>query len=285
MLTSEATLVYGLTVRSSALFFAADAWKRLKVQFPFFNLIFLRRREGRLITTGAMGAGPVTQVPNEVWKEVRYWLVQEEIADSEEKHLRPLLCTAPSCYAAVKAKPRISWKDFRQLDECAEIDAKAFDWMEENVSIWKDSKLPVLKTLTGSFGLALPLNDPVLIDPESWNDPDTLALIAAPSKLEHGGFRSPFVTSYCGYDAAPSEQTLVQVSFELPPDINSRFSHFIRLFNLQVIDSNINKISSKGGGGTKPPISSTNGKSSGVKNEVTKRIVPSWSLYVTGFET
>ena len=141
-----------------------------------------------------------------------------------------------------------------------------------------------MRSLTKKFGLALPLEDPILVNIEDYSDTDALALIAAPSSLEQGGFNSPVVTSY-GYDEDPSQRTLVQVSFELPSNIDSRFSRFIRLFNLEVVDSNINKISSKGRGRRRNRGTSSSGCKNGVKNEVTKRIVPSWSLYVTGFET
>ncbi|GAA5914606.1 uncharacterized protein JCM6883_004437 [Sporobolomyces salmoneus] len=87
MCTANATLVYGLTVRSASLVFAADAWTRLQHSFRFFDLVFLRRRKGGLVSSMDMGDGPVTMVPNEVWEEIQRWLVKEEIADSEDSLL------------------------------------------------------------------------------------------------------------------------------------------------------------------------------------------------------
>ncbi|GAA5838246.1 hypothetical protein JCM3766R1_001876 [Sporobolomyces carnicolor] len=80
MSSAEATLVYGLTVRAIHLFFAAEAWTRLEPTFRFFDLVSLRRRNGGLATRDEAGSGrAVSRIPNEVWDEIRYLLVQEEI--------------------------------------------------------------------------------------------------------------------------------------------------------------------------------------------------------------
>ena len=98
MCNAEATLVYGLTVRAVDLLFAAHAWTRLEPTFRFFDLVFLRRPNGGLVTRDRGGGGGergISRVPNEVWEEIRYYLVQEEIEISQDTLLGFVPCARP----------------------------------------------------------------------------------------------------------------------------------------------------------------------------------------------
>lgn len=125
MCSAEGTLVYGLTVRSADLVFAADAWTRLQHSFLFFDLVFLRRRNGGLTTKRGVTDGPVTKLPNEVWEEIRSWVIKEEIADSEDNLLGALLCDVPTCQVRPPPPELMSWervqkRPFNECDYCCD---------------------------------------------------------------------------------------------------------------------------------------------------------------------
>ncbi|GAA5988117.1 hypothetical protein JCM5350_003942 [Sporobolomyces pararoseus] len=283
MCLAKATLAYGLTVRSSSLVFAADAWTRLKNSFRFFQLVFLRRRSGGLVSSIRDGGGSVAKVPNEVWEEIRYWLVQEEIADAEDAFVRPLLCNEPGCSMNTLTSERILWSDFNGVQSCEECWQNYLELdTRTNFANWIGPTLPNVTTLLADFGLALPSRRPISTDPDKWNDPDALALIAAPSRLTRGDYGESFITARCGGDFAEDEETVINVSFSLPEDIDQRFTRLIRLFHLLPVSSSINRLSSNPeslASSEKNEIQ-TIGKTSGVKNNAVKRIKPHWKLWI-----
>jgi hypothetical protein len=132
--------------------------------------------------------------------------------------------------------------------------------------------------------LGLPLREPIRSQSELYSDTNALALIAAPSTLKKGTPETPLVDATCGGDNGPDEQTLVDVSFRLPRNINQRFTRFIRLFSFEVVSSSVNKIISIAPSSTavnEKKKKSSKVKTSGVRNDVTDEIKPSWKLYLT----
>ena len=89
MYTAKATLVYGLTVRTFDLAIAGKAWMRLRPVFRFIDLVSLRRRNRALVSRGRrVGDDPaIARIPNEVWDEIRYQLVQDQIKTSQGPYL------------------------------------------------------------------------------------------------------------------------------------------------------------------------------------------------------
>ncbi|GAA5955767.1 hypothetical protein JCM3765_001846 [Sporobolomyces pararoseus] len=280
MCRAKATLAYGLTVRSSSLVFAADAWTRLKHSFRFFQLVFLRRRLGGLVSTTRDGQGSVTKVPDEVWEEIRYWLVQEEIAQSENAFLQSTLCHSAACGTASAPCGRISWSNFTATD--CDLCWTTFDELTTSTfANWRGPTLSNVTLLLTDFGLALPSRGPISTDSDNWNDPDALALIAAPSKFSRGGFDTSVVTASCGGDVSVDEETVVNVSFSLPENIDQRFTHLIQLFNLEVVSSSVNRLSSDP---TDVALfvkkKTIGGKTNGINNITTKRARPYWKLWL-----
>ena len=144
MCNAEATLVYGLTARAVGLVFAADAWTRLEPTFRFFDLVFLRRRNGGLVTRDQEGGGEraISRVPNEVWEEVKYHLAREEIEISQDTLLGSLLCDNPVCECRPPAHQRYTMSDLSQRcgdGSCEDCLQSLDEWIRENVAFWDAS--------------------------------------------------------------------------------------------------------------------------------------------------
>ncbi|GAA5951062.1 hypothetical protein JCM3765_004670 [Sporobolomyces pararoseus] len=278
MCVAKATLVYGLTIRSSALFLAADAWTRLSPTFDFFDLIFLRRRAGNLVSRNKNGKGAVTKIPQEVWEEIKKWNVLEELEDSEDGFLSPLICEDSDCEVKPEAGSGVTWEDFSDEDNCELTAAALEQFVGDNIANWTPQTVSELKELLSSFGLALPAHQSILTA-EDWVDPSALALISAPTILRLGTSDVPLVEAFCNAGSGPDRHSIVGVSFQLPPDIDQRFKDFIRLSHLQVIDSEINQILPRLKKDKKERVSK-NPKSEGVRDRVAKSIKPGWKLYL-----
>ncbi|GAA5959396.1 hypothetical protein JCM3765_006591 [Sporobolomyces pararoseus] len=291
MCKAKAALVYGLTVRSSSLLFAADAWSRLKLSLPFFQLVYLRCRKGGLVTGGSIVAGPVTRVPDEAWEQVRLSLIQQELVDSQIKFLEPLLCNRTDCAIKATSRDEIRWELLKDIDGCEEcIQYGIGEFVRNSIANWYGSEgmqvLTVIKSLVSDFGLALPTYEPISIGPEWTDEPEALVLIGAPTTFETGSSENAEITAECGGDPAYDEPTIIEASFKLPRDIKTRFERLIKLFGLEVVNSLINKLSPRSASNTKE-MEKEKGKQkkqgkaqvSGVQNEVTKKIKPRWKLW------
>ncbi|GAA5851005.1 hypothetical protein JCM3766R1_007099 [Sporobolomyces carnicolor] len=144
MCNAEATLVYGLTVRAVDLLFAAHAWTRLEPTFRFFDLVFLRRRNGGLVTRDQGGGGEraMSRVPNEVWEEIRFHLAREETEISQDTVLGFLLCDNPKCESRPPAHRRYKYSDLWErcgdgsCDDCLQ---SLDEWIQNNVAYWDAS--------------------------------------------------------------------------------------------------------------------------------------------------
>ena len=133
MCQAKATLAYGLTIRATSLYFAVKGWPRLKPALRFFDLIFLRRRKGLL--SASIGSGAVTRVPNEVWEEIRSWLVLEEIADREDYLVSELFCDKPRCTSRPPNSERMSLSSFC-AGNCRDCKEEFDEWSTEEFYSW-----------------------------------------------------------------------------------------------------------------------------------------------------
>ncbi|GAA5828062.1 hypothetical protein JCM5353_003169 [Sporobolomyces roseus] len=286
MCQAQATLAYGLTVRAAPLYFAVKAWPRSEPVLHFFDLIFLRRCKGSL--TSSLSNNAITRVPDEVWEEIRSWLVLEEIADREDCLINQLFCDDPRCTSRPPLSKRANWVSFRS-GECSRCKEEIHEWTTEEFYSWSKDLLKGIRQLLAGFGLDHPLLRPVSIDPGNWDFSDSLALIAAPAQLrEHDSDRElqpAIVEAACRGDWGPDEQTVVDVSFALPRNVDQRFIRFIRFFNFDVISSSVNRLSSKSGHVKEDEESSEKkskkGKFSGVQSKGTNKIRPRWRLWMT----
>ncbi|GAA5987406.1 hypothetical protein JCM5350_002750 [Sporobolomyces pararoseus] len=257
MCLAQAALVYVLTVRSSSLLFAADAWSRLKFSLPFFQLIYLRRRKGGLATSGSQVFGPVTQVPDEIWEQIRLSLIQQELIDSETRFLEPLLCTSIDCGIKSSTRAGIRWELLKNKQRCDDCDVNGIGLFTRS-------------TIANWHGL------------EAWEETFTLealVLIGAPTTFETGSSETTEITASCGGHYAHDESTIIEASFKLPRGIKTRFERLIEMFGLKVVYSSINKLL--------PRRASTGRKEeaeqaqlSGVENRATNKIRPRWKLWM-----
>ena len=98
------------------------------------------------------------------------------------------------------------------------------------------------------------------------------------------------VEAECRGDWGPDEQTVIDVSFALPRNVDQRFIRFIRFFNLEVISSSVNRLSSKPRAVKEAEEDSEEtklkrGKFSGVQSKATNKIKPRWRLWMTCIST
>ncbi|GAA5877999.1 hypothetical protein JCM16303_002811 [Sporobolomyces ruberrimus] len=263
MCISKATVAYGLTVRAATLVFAADAWTRLAAPFSFFDLVFLRRRADTLRTSSGGGKDAVTRIPGEVWEEIRYWLVQEEIATSESVLLAPIFD------GNTDGLPELSWSTLDDKIVWDRHHERYLRWLDEHLGDWTESSL-----------------SPIGVSNSEWESSQSLALVAAPARLLKGDSSATVIEAKCGGDSGPDEHTIVDLSFKLPSDMNQRFTRLIRLFNLEVVESSVNTIFSRTADTRLSDETTDNeektkseSRSNGVKNTVTKKIRPRWLLW------
>lgn len=147
MCTARATLAYGLTVRAAGLMFAAEAWTRLEPTFRFFNLVFLRRRNGGLVTGDDLKRErAVSRVPNEVWEEIRFHLAREETEISQDTLLGFVPCDNPECDARPPVSRRYTWAEIRSdfmAGNCSVCDENLETWVDENIAYWDPARIAV----------------------------------------------------------------------------------------------------------------------------------------------
>ncbi|GAA5846471.1 hypothetical protein JCM5353_004523 [Sporobolomyces roseus] len=282
MCQAKATLAYGLTVRAASLYFAVNAWPRIQPVLPFFDLIFLRRRKGSLTSLPENAA--VTQVPDEVWEEIRQQLVQEEIADVEHDLLSQLACRNSRCPITPQTG-QMRWYRFMEKKTCKICLAEVREWSLLGLGHWAPDFLKTLRGILNEFGLALPVAKPIFdqVKADGQDYTRSLALIAAPSYLrDQSSIDTTIISACCGGDEGPDEHSLVDISFALPHNIDQRFKHFVRYFALEVDSASINKISAVSNTGEPSEKSkSKKGKTRGIKNKVVAGIKPRWKLWTT----
>ncbi|GAA5889784.1 hypothetical protein JCM16303_003717 [Sporobolomyces ruberrimus] len=290
--TTKEAAVYGLTVRAVYLVVAAEAWKQLGNPLSFFDLVIARRRNRTLKTRDTFGEGAVTRIPEEVWEEIKFRFVHEEFVDAEErliKRLNPTPCSEASHDDSI----RLSWSDNEVVPECNHCWNLCNDWNTDKVFRWDRETVAAMEELLGAFGLALVSQEPILV---SLDPPDecpgayeALALMAYPSQSRGRGSAHPQV----GVKLYPADQptdytlghTTVDISFDLPRDVNSRFIRLIRLFNMEVLESSVGKIVPLTGTARstrKREDSATKAEPiSGISDAPTTKIRPRWLLWMS----
>ncbi|GAA5891610.1 hypothetical protein JCM16303_005275, partial [Sporobolomyces ruberrimus] len=128
-------------------------------------------------------------------------------------------------------------------------------------------------------------SDPIPLDAVHWVGEFDLALVAFPSRFHKHTGRSAVAGADWGGEFYRDEQTLVDISFQLPPDADRRFVRFVRFFELEVVKSSIDKILPIRDGGTAREGSyRSNAKNSkkairGVVDEETSEVKPGWLLW------
>ncbi|GAA5993642.1 hypothetical protein JCM5350_003042 [Sporobolomyces pararoseus] len=285
MCIAEATLVYGLTVRSADLVFAADAFTRLRQTLPFFGFVLLRRRSGGLSSSLRAGRGvvPITEVPDDLWERIRHCLIREEIAESEDTLIGRLLCDDPTCQVRPPPSQRMTWERMYEMrfDICHRCEGAFDQFAMGEIKDWEEPILSNIVKLLSAFDLALPSHTS-LPTKKRWyesGDYTASALIAAPSVFETGKSdealinTEPSVDDYVGH-------TIVDISTaNLPLDIDQRFERLIKLFSLEIVDTTIDKIAPRLNGSAVTP---SRGKASrGETNEeVTSKIKPGWKVHL-----
>jgi len=82
-MSAQATIFYGVFVKSAYLCFAADAYKESKNSLLAIDLICARRRKGNLSVKG--NGGIVGRVPEEVWKMIKVEIVDVGTEEAEQR--------------------------------------------------------------------------------------------------------------------------------------------------------------------------------------------------------
>ncbi|GAA5877997.1 hypothetical protein JCM16303_002810 [Sporobolomyces ruberrimus] len=282
MCASKVAVVYGLTVRSASLLFAADAWTRLAPLFAFFDLVLLRVRSDTLKCVDQGGGDAVSQWPKEVWQEIRLWLVLKEVEDSEHGILSP-------AFQKWFRGRKLKWSTVRERCIGVVLGGWFGEWCGENIDAWNGGQVSAMERLLAYFRLELPFCKPIIGMGKLALRAASLALIAAPSRFLEGESDQVTIDSREGVNGGRDEHSMIDLSLELPPEIDERFTRLVRLFRLEVVDSSINEISPRvlrnealedTDEGKKKEFESES-ELSGIRNIVTREIRPRWLLWTT----
>jgi hypothetical protein len=92
MCRAHTVLAYAISVSTASLLYAADALPSLEPTLPFFDLVSLRIREGRLEAHHGETNSAVQRVPIEVFEMIREELVLLELEQSRAVLVEQLLC-------------------------------------------------------------------------------------------------------------------------------------------------------------------------------------------------
>ncbi|GAA5955791.1 hypothetical protein JCM3765_001853 [Sporobolomyces pararoseus] len=266
MCHAKATLAYGLTVRSSSLVFAADAWTRLKHSFRFFQLV------------SSVVVREDSSVPLET--------------EEDQSRKYRMNYGRRSATGSFKKRSNSQRKTYSILSS-AKILAVKLDLpptFRRSGATWNAAL--AAKDATNHFKIGCLTTFPTGKRAESLpaqfdeNEPDSntlaLALIAAPSKFQEDRFEESVIESQAS-SAGGSGSTIVDVSFQdLPSNIDLRFKRFIDLFDLVVVDSATSNLSPRTSGpvGRIPGRRRSKHPVSGMKDQVTEEIQPRWKLFM-----
>ncbi|GAA5903021.1 uncharacterized protein JCM6883_002667 [Sporobolomyces salmoneus] len=240
-MSSITNLSYGLTVLATDLLTAAQAWPALEPTFTFFDLLFLRKRTGTLLSEGKM-EGLIEKVPVESWERIKQWVILVEMEDAEHRFLAPFLEWDDRCEEAPELPKKKSWDYVRNgvpdwyPMSYLRIDDPEFLTMLHQFRNGYNSSLKPIHNLVASFGLAHPLPRLITLDPKADFALDNIALIAIPRRVERNASSHTILSAEMGYGEYEDEHTLVNVSLDLPLDANLRFIRFIRTFKLRVLE-------------------------------------------------
>ncbi|GAA5914565.1 uncharacterized protein JCM6883_004419 [Sporobolomyces salmoneus] len=253
-MTSIATLGYGLTVRATDLLTAAQAWPHLEPTFRFFDLLFLRKRNGTLTSRGKL-RGLIEEVPVEVWEKIRKGVVRRGMIDAENSFL---------------SLPEYLFEGTGFPDKFNNL-KRGYD----------DGIAEAIHQLVAAFGLAHPLGRFITLDPQEWYSLDDVALVTIPNRVRRNDSSYPTISAEAGYDEQ-DEHTLVNVSLDLPRNANLRFLRFVRTFNLQVVEvsqSTLHCVAPS----LEPKNDSRKGLAGIEQEEVknVKEVKPRWILYTS----
>ncbi|GAA5902441.1 uncharacterized protein JCM6883_001410 [Sporobolomyces salmoneus] len=304
-MTSITALGYGLTVRATDLITAAQAWPALEPTFKFFDLLFLRKRNGSLASRGSL-QGLIEDVPVEVWEEVRQRVVQCKMVEAENRFLGQFLGSrhGPGCDCIALELEENSWDYLRRkgmpewLDDHIGFSDAFRNFKQGDAAAFAVSSNCCLCIL---LGLSLIQRVTTAYPPPHWliwtcpssreNDYpqsrklarpfDDVALLTIPSRAQRSDSSYSTISAEAGYDQQ-DEHTLVNVSLDLPSDANIRFSRFIRTFRLSIVeisDTTLRHVA---------PDPEAKGNSrkglAGIKRSdarVVKEVKPRWMLYTS----
>ncbi|GAA5987415.1 hypothetical protein JCM5350_002752 [Sporobolomyces pararoseus] len=294
-MTSITTFGYGITVQVPELITASRAWPALEPVFKFFDLLFLRRKQGTLesrVGGDDVKRSVLEKVPVEVWEEVRQWTVVSQMEEEEDKLLRPFagFCCDSSdvsegeCNCQEPRNKKLGWEKLSQgIPPCFTEESLRCD--DEYISLLHDftvgraNVLGPFHRLVAAFGLAHPLPRTITLDPDDWFNLDDIAFISIPFEAERSGSSHSTISAEAGYDNQ-DEQTIVDVSFDLPPDADSRFLRFVRTFNLRIVEvSNGSFKSVPPNPRAKPELRSNLAGIGKGRTKIVKEIRPRWKLY------
>ncbi|GAA6012664.1 hypothetical protein JCM10207_009074 [Rhodosporidiobolus poonsookiae] len=236
MCRARTVLSYSISVTTESLIYAADAHPSLEPTLPFFDLVSLRIRQGRLQSTSSA----VKSVPVEVWELIKDELVQVELDVARFAFLEKLLCD--DCH--LLRHDELKYADWDILisggcDYCLE----GF-WNEEGVD--DNARKARLEKLLGRYELILPLLTPIRSSKDASDspffnacgDPNTAILIGLPASSKPNTTGVYQVEALCGGDWAPDEQAIQTVTPH-PPPLNAidRFKALVKLFKLELVEA------------------------------------------------
>ncbi|GAA5885145.1 hypothetical protein JCM6882_007249 [Rhodosporidiobolus microsporus] len=245
MCKAHTVLAYAINVSTPSLLEAADAFPHLEPTLPFFQLISLRIREGRLQAQKDGAQSAVERLTDEVWQLIKREVVSLELTDARTALVEPLLCD--ECYL-------LKYDELKQegwVKMCPGDCEVCLDRLNEFDGLRSDERQKRVRKLLTSFNLALPTTFPVRSSKDAssspflsvGSDPTTATFVSLP--LSTLPTKNGFVVleAECGGDSAPDEQAIVNLTpfakatHSSDSSITARFRALVDLFQLDVIEA------------------------------------------------
>ncbi|GAA5993639.1 hypothetical protein JCM5350_003040 [Sporobolomyces pararoseus] len=180
--------------------------------------------------------------------------------------------------SALDKVPVEVWEEVRQWT----VDDKFTD-MFFDLTLGNVGALDPFHRLVAAFGLAHPLPRTIILDKDIWHSLNDIAFIAIPSGAQRGNSCSSTISAEAGY-GNQDEQTIIDVSLDLPSDADSRFLRFVRTFDLNVVEVSNGVLKSiPPNPQAKPPLRSELAGIGEERIKIVKEVRPRWKLYSSAY--
>ncbi|GAA5920635.1 hypothetical protein JCM6882_008292 [Rhodosporidiobolus microsporus] len=225
MCNAQATIFYGLFVRSFDLLCAVDAWDELEPPFRGVALINLRRSKNKLEVNGN---ARMADVPREIWEAIKHELAGLALETAKQHLLASVRCG--DCDA--RDTKAVDLASALSCDDCREMFTD-----DRNLDNRFYHRTRTLSAFLATFRLYSPQSRLVTNEPY-WLDDDALSAIAFPSSFPHQPLHSEVESSnsaaIVGHEARRFDPALFA---SIPPSAPGHFRRFVHLFRLEVVNA------------------------------------------------
>ncbi|BGP29404.1 hypothetical protein JCM10296v2_001143 [Rhodotorula toruloides] len=205
-------LSYCIAVTTKSLLFAAEAYPTLESTLRFLDLVSLRVRRGSLQirSTAAASAPAIGRLPLELWDLLRHELVELELLQAERRIAWQLKCTYCQATSASKKLRWLFPQKEALCEACSDLERSFEGILSPSYKLEEYAPMLYADSRTATFVALTP----------AWTGSKQNALEQA---CDAGN-----------YDYA-DEQSVVDVSFRIPPRANERFKALVKRYHIRPV--------------------------------------------------